>query len=261
MIEREIFEALEAAGATPEFCVEFIKAYSTAKDRKYQAAREVKRAADRERLRVKRQKNAAPSELDLFVDVPAKVESLESPRHGESLRQEEQTKVPPHPPITTSQEDDDADDAGARELGLISQEANLIADEVAVASGIDPKFLPPAWCGAAYRVQRWLDAGLGREVILIGVRTAMARKRDGPPFSISYFERPIAAAKAELGKPVALAEPATGPPRPRFETARDRRASSISQSLAKLDMYVDEENAGSGSGENIVPFLPAAGRG
>lgn len=82
--------------------------------------------------------------------------------------------------------------ARAREAaGLISNEAMALADDLAVIAGHDPTFLPPGWHGAAYRVQTWLGAGWTREIILIGAKAAMASKRDGPPSSVRYFEKPI----------------------------------------------------------------------
>ncbi len=98
------------------------------------------------------------------------------------------------------------DDAGAREVPeiLISEAAVTIADEVASIAGLDPAdrmATPPGWCGAAAQVQTWL-AHWPRETILAGARAAMARKRDGPPGSPKYFERPIAQFHLQLTRPM-----------------------------------------------------------
>jgi hypothetical protein len=106
-----------------------------------------------------------------------------------------------------SQKEDGGGDARAREAapksGLISNEAMALADDLAVIAGHDPAFLPPAWCGAAMRVQAWLSTGWTRDVILIGAKAAMSSKRDGPPGTVNYFEKPIARVQAQKLAPIA----------------------------------------------------------
>jgi uncharacterized protein YdaU (DUF1376 family) len=106
-------------------------------------------------------------------------------------------------PITNNpKEDDHGEDAGARPP-LVSPEASRIADEVARLSGIgEPLDWPPGWCGAPMRVQAWLAQGWTEAPILAAVRGAIAKKRDGPPHSIQYFERPIAKLIAEQAAPL-----------------------------------------------------------
>lgn len=93
---------------------------------------------------------------------------------------------------------EDDDDAGA----LVSEKSNRIADEVATICGHDLGFIPPAWHGAPYRVQSWLAQGWPEEIILSSCREQIAKKRDGPPDRIQYFEKGIAAAIARAKAPL-----------------------------------------------------------
>jgi hypothetical protein len=85
---------------------------------------------------------------------------------------------------------------------LVSAEANRIADSVAKICGHDLQFLPPAWLGAAYRVQAWINQGWPEAIILTSCREQIARKRDGPPDRIQYFEKGIASAIAKQNAPL-----------------------------------------------------------
>jgi hypothetical protein len=98
---------------------------------------------------------------------------------------------------------DDAAEARAA-VSMISPEAIKLADQLGAISGIDPDPMacPPGWCGAAMQVQSWLNAGWPAEAIVVGARTAMARKRDGPPTTAAYFAKPIAQAVAGLNRPL-----------------------------------------------------------
>lgn len=77
-----------------------------------------------------------------------------------------------------------------------------LADEVAIIAGIDPLHPPPAWCGAALHVSKWLREGWPREVIVVSAKTVMAKKRDGPPVSIRFFEHEIAREFARHSAPL-----------------------------------------------------------
>lgn len=90
---------------------------------------------------------------------------------------------------------------------LISPQAIQLADEIAVIAGHDLKFVPPAWCGAAARVQVWLKAGWQPSLIVDNVRAQMHRKRDGPPDRIQYFEKGIAIALARADAPLPVVKP------------------------------------------------------
>ncbi len=96
------------------------------------------------------------------------------------------------------------DDDGPRPP-LISEAANKLADEVAIIVGHDLNFVPPAWCGAAYRVQNWLNGGWDRAIILASVREQMAKRHGDQPDRINYFEKGIASAHARQAQPLPVA--------------------------------------------------------
>lgn len=93
--------------------------------------------------------------------------------------------------------------ARATPLVLISPEAFEIAAKMGEIVGIEPVETPPGWCGAAARVQTWL-AHWSRETILAGVRAGMSGKRDGPPETPRYFEKPIARIHLQLNAPIPI---------------------------------------------------------
>jgi hypothetical protein len=112
------------------------------------------------------------------------------------------SETPPETEQIQIQKDDD-DDGRPTPLAapLVSEEAILISSEVASICGHDPAFLPPAWLGSAMRVQVWLSQW-DRETIIAACSEAMAKKRDGPPSSINYFEKAIAQFAARLAAPL-----------------------------------------------------------
>lgn len=91
----------------------------------------------------------------------------------------------------------------AQPASLITPEAHALADELAAIAGVGAGTdTPPGWCGAAHRVQTWLSRGWTRDAVLIGARASMARKRDGPPGGVGYFEPAIAREIAAQAKPI-----------------------------------------------------------
>jgi hypothetical protein len=60
-------------------------------------------------------------------------------------------------------------------------------------------------------VAKWLREGWPKEIILIGVQSAMARKQDGPPYSIKFFERAIASEIARQNAPLPSVTPGALP--------------------------------------------------
>jgi uncharacterized protein YdaU (DUF1376 family) len=106
------------------------------------------------------------------------------------------TAMPQQPEPEPEPKDGGGGDARARDP-LVPSEAGKIADEVAVACGHDPTFLPPQWIGAEMHVAGWLREGATRETILAAVKGCLASKRDGPPSSIRYFARPVAKMMAQ----------------------------------------------------------------
>jgi hypothetical protein len=72
--------------------------------------------------------------------------------------------------------------------------AKKVTEEICTLAGIDPLACPRGWSDAPKKVNQWLKNGRSRGLILFGVRKAMlseARKREGPPNAIQYFDRPI----------------------------------------------------------------------
>lgn len=138
---------------------------------------------------------------------------------------------------------------------LISAESMALAEEVAVIAGHDLKFVPPAWCGAASRVQVWLANGWPPEIIRQSSRAQMHRKRDGPPDSIRYFEKGIAAAIASNSAPLPTVVPFPS------ETVQVRNGRPPQSPLmAAADRLIAELESGDGAtGKAPVGLLPVRG--
>lgn len=141
----------------------------------------------------------------------ARAEEISSKRRASAKQRYSKTSAnaPANAPanahtVHSSQKVDGGEDAGARGGNLISPEATALADELAAVAGHPPNPMdhPPSWHGAPMRVQAWLSQGWPRELILIGAKSAMARKRDGPPHSVNFFEKSISRAVAEAARPV-----------------------------------------------------------
>ncbi len=62
--------------------------------------------------------------------------------------------------------------------------------------GQDPRNPEPGYYDANRTVQKWLNAGWDHDTITASIREQLARKRDGPPSRINYFENGIARAIA-----------------------------------------------------------------
>lgn len=100
--------------------------------------------------------------------------------------------------------DDDGDARGT----LVSASAIQTTSEIGKACGFkDATEWPLGWGSAApMRVQTWLNEGWLPEQIIPACRDAMARKRDGPPSKIEYFEKPIAQFIARQAAPLPKVE-------------------------------------------------------
>lgn len=99
----------------------------------------------------------------------------------------------------------DVDDGGGGKL--VSDSAFEIATEIGKLCGFNgPLDWPPQWAGAPMRVQTWLNTGWPREMILAASTEAVGKKRDGPPSSINYFEKPIASFIARQAAPMPKVE-------------------------------------------------------
>lgn len=139
---------------------------------------------------------------------------------------------------------------------LIRPEATEIATEIAVLCGHpSPMDWPPGFCGAAYTVETWLAGGWSRPAIIAGVQEALARKRDGPPDSVSYFAKPIARVVARNSAPL-----------PKFEATQqdchhgrqqENSVSAAAKRLVERMRQFDEPRAtGGGEGRVDVRLLP-----
>lgn len=142
----------------------------------------------------------------------------------------------------------DVADARARDPIRLTPEAHEIATELAVIAGHDPNILPTRWVsdGPAMRVQMGLDAGWQRSMMIETARGMMAAKRDGPPFSIRYFEPGFAEAHARQSTPAPL-------PNNREATdgqhRTDRRASAARTGRGHSAFALDFARRASAAGE------------
>jgi hypothetical protein len=159
---------------------------------------ERKRRADRERMRAKR---ANKEQLDLFPvalatsrDTAATCSATEAPSRARSSSSFLESK----------KEEGGGGGTRASPDGIsISEEAWAWTRELAIISKIDlDEFWPPGWAGAPMRVQGWINAGWPHDAAMAAARGAMARKIDGPPDTVQYFERPIARMLLKLSAPL-----------------------------------------------------------
>jgi uncharacterized protein YdaU (DUF1376 family) len=101
--------------------------------------------------------------------------------------------------LTNKEKEDGGRDARARDPAF-----DLCQQIAQIAGYPDATYWPPGWLQAPHRVRAFLDAGYTAETMLDAAREAMARKRDGPPGSIAYFEKPFARARALSEQPLPL---------------------------------------------------------
>lgn len=158
----------------------------------------------------------------------------------------------PHPPK------EDGGGARANGDGLVSREAIDIANELAKIAGHDVSFLPPAWCGAAMRVQSWIssDVRWTRDIILTAARAAMQRKTDGPPSTVNYFEKPIARLLAQQSAPVQTVEVRNGQAsQHRQSTGWQQSRDRFREAHAALAASVDADASGADGEEGGEPTI------
>lgn len=161
-------------------------------------------------------------------------------------------------PTTTNPNIDDDEDARAKPL--VSAEASELAHEIAKIAGHDPEFVPPSWLGAPYRVQSWINGGWPKDLILVSVREQSARKRDGPPSKIEYFEKGIAAAIARQKTPLPTVNMIEGQT---VEVAREKTGNVIAASDKLIERVRDFTRAPAirgGEGAAVVRLLPEGRR-
>jgi hypothetical protein len=124
----------------------------------------------------------------------------------------------------------------------ISATANRLADDIARECGYEIEHVPPSWCGAALRVQMWLDDGWRPDIILASARAQLVHKRDGPPSKITYFEKGILRAHADAGSPLPSLKIVERQGEVIHVAARTRQGSS---GLAAADRLLDQLAAAS----------------
>lgn len=151
-------------------------------------------------------------------------------------------------------------DAGA--TPLISEEAGEIAEVVAGICGLpEPKHWPPGWCGSPMYVQKWINGGYQREIIISACRAAMASKRDGAPDTIRYFEKAVARAHAQFSAPLPSVIQAN-PEQISGNSGNKWPANSIKGAVAKLQNDFAREGVDIEDNPPMRDITPAsAGRG
>lgn len=82
-----------------------------------------------------------------------------------------------------------------------------VATELAAICGFpSPDDWPPGWCGSPHWVQKCLNEGWLPEIMIAETRAVAKRKRDGPPDSFRYLEKPLARAHAQHQAPLPKVE-------------------------------------------------------
>jgi len=145
---------------------------------------------------------------------------------------------------------------------LVGREAIYLANEVAIVCGHDPEFVPPEWMGAAWTAQKWLNGGWGAAAILAACKETMARKRDGPPSRIEYFEKPIAKFIARQSAPLPKVEIAKGETLHVVQGSGGNQRGNLSDAARRLAASFAENRPGDSGqpGGNIVRLLPEGRR-
>jgi hypothetical protein len=130
--------------------------------------------------------------------------------------------------------------ARAREP-LLKPDAFALAERIAAIAGFpDPKAWPAGWCVAPMRVQGMLDRGWQPELMIATAQSVMARKSDGPPETVGYFEKPFARAHAQNQKPLPTVEGSSN------HHAQSRKG-GFADALARLKSTFTSDAAGGGS--------------
>jgi hypothetical protein len=141
--------------------------------------------------------------------------------------------------------------------------AQNLADEIAKACGYDLAFVPPPWCGAAMRIEgKWFPAGWTREKVMPFVLDAIARKKDGPPANINYFERVIAKGLARADAPlpeIQAGDSREGSGHVKRRSSTDRSiVAGIERTKARI-LAAGQPGNGDGSRGDIVQIVPKGG--
>lgn len=142
------------------------------------------------------------------------------------------------------------DDDDARVVSMITLQAHTITEQLKAIAGVDPDPMacPPGWCGAPLQVQSWLNEGVTPDAMLIGARTVMSRKRDGPPATVAYFGPEIAKVAKKGTRPlpdVKISEDAHARPHNR-PSASSREEAILAGVAAAFGLGDDQPRRGPG---------------
>jgi uncharacterized protein YdaU (DUF1376 family) len=128
----------------------------------------------------------------------------------------------------TQREDDNDGDARARDPAF-----ELCKQLGKIAGFEDATYWPPGWLPAPIRVRAFLGAGYTPELMLATAREVMARKKDGSPNSIAYFEKAFACARARQEQPLPVVT-TLEPQRTTIDGALHVRSSGQTRSVASV---------------------------
>jgi hypothetical protein len=152
-------------------------------------------------------------------------------------------------------------DGGQRGAPILSDDCFSIAREIGQVCGYaEPSDWPVGWSQAHHRVQAWLNEGWPKDAILAACKDAMARKTDGPPSTINYFDKPIARWLAKQAAPlpeIKIQPRGTVHVRPAESDSRGQFREALAE-LRQFNRGGAPEHGGSGE---TISLLRPAGRG
>lgn len=138
-------------------------------------------------------------------------------------------------------------------------EATALANRLCVIVGHDADFPPPAWMGAAYRVQQWINQGWAEGIIVASVTEQAARKRGSKIERVEYFERGIADAVARAMAPLPTGDATNSKSGDSREAYREKHSAvaAIGRVFSKLRERSSDAGSLGGPDEHAVLSLPA----
>jgi 5-methylcytosine-specific restriction endonuclease McrA len=187
-----------------------------------------------------------PELAGMAVTIPSAAAALA--RYRDKLKIVTVTETPPE--TEQSRTEADAEDARARPP-LIRPEALTLADDIALLCGHDLKFLPPAFCGAAMRVESWLAHGWQREMILAAVAGVLAKRSGKAPDSVNYFEKPIAEFIAKAARPLPEVVIDNTPEKIHVRPEANSAVAGADRVLARMQEFDQPAGGGDGSPNNV----------
>lgn len=154
--------------------------------------------------------------------------------------------------------EEESSSGGIAREPLITQEAISTAEIIATIAGYpDPKAWPPGWCGAPMRVEAFLREGYHPQHMIAAATEVMAGNPNAKAWTIGYFEKAFARAKARQEAPLPKAE-ITGVSNGRAETVRNGFVGRIAP-RANRSRGTFKEERWSDAFENVDRGLGIAG--